>query len=200
MSQGDKQIAYFRQAIEDHGDCFYGDGVQVGASARLLLAYAYLDHGDAEKAAVLFAEIRKDYSHAIDHSGHPLIEQLPPPAPPPGPGPAAPAPTPHRPAEVRSGTGRHNAEVETGASCGPASAAAVSAEKVLSFRCFLVDAGKLDVLALAFSPDGKTLAASGYNDDEVDLASGVTLWDVRQIKDVDKQDDAVMGKHLKINR
>ncbi len=94
-----------------------------------------------------------------------------PPAPPPGPGPAAPAPTPHRPAEVRSGIGRHNAEVETGACCGPASATAVSAQEAMSNRRLMMDAGKLDVLALAFSPDGKTLAA-GRRD------GGITLWDV----------------------
>ena len=37
LSRGDEQIAYLKQAIADHSDCFYGDGVQVGAFARLLL-------------------------------------------------------------------------------------------------------------------------------------------------------------------
>ncbi len=82
MSRGDDRIAYFKQAIADHGDCFYGDGVQVGALARVFLGQAYLDNAkadqeNADKAKVLFDEIRKDYADAVDHRGNLLIEQLP---------------------------------------------------------------------------------------------------------------------------
>ena len=78
MSVGDEAIAYLRRAIANHGDCFYGDGVQVGAFARFFLGKVYRANGNAEKAAMLFAEIRKDYPEAIDHNGRLLIEQLPP--------------------------------------------------------------------------------------------------------------------------
>jgi TolA-binding protein len=77
MSSGEEQIAYFRQAIANHSDCYYGDGVQVGAFARCLLGKTYLTSGNAEKAATLFEEIRKDYPDSIDHNGRLLVEQLP---------------------------------------------------------------------------------------------------------------------------
>ena len=66
------------QAIAGHGDCFYGDGVQVGAFARFLLGYVYHKSGDTEKAKPLFDEIRKDFPDAVDHRGRSLVEQLPP--------------------------------------------------------------------------------------------------------------------------
>jgi PEGA domain/HEAT repeats len=77
MSQGDEQIAYFKQAIADHSDCFYGDGVQVGAFARFLLGHVYLDSGKPDLAKKLFDEIRKDYPDAVNHSGSSLVAQLP---------------------------------------------------------------------------------------------------------------------------
>jgi TolA-binding protein len=77
MSQGDQQIAYLEQAIADHSDCFYGDGVQVGALARFFLGRAYLNGENADKAKSLFDEIRKDYPDSIDHGGRSLIDQLP---------------------------------------------------------------------------------------------------------------------------
>lgn len=77
MSRGDEQIAYYKQAIADHSDCFYGDGVQVGAFARALLGQIYLGKGDADQAKKLFDEIRKDYPHAVDHRGNPLVAKLP---------------------------------------------------------------------------------------------------------------------------
>jgi hypothetical protein len=72
MSNGDEQITFLKRAIADHSDCFYGDGVQVGAFARLLLAQVYLKSGDRDKAQTLLDEIRKDYPDAIDHNGRPL--------------------------------------------------------------------------------------------------------------------------------
>jgi serine/threonine protein kinase len=80
MSQGDEKIAYFQQAIADYSDCFYGDGVQVGAYARFLLGQVYLESGSAEKANALFGEIRKDYPDSIDHNGGSLVDQLPQPS------------------------------------------------------------------------------------------------------------------------
>jgi hypothetical protein len=77
MSQGDERIAYLKRAIADHSDCYYGDGVQVGAFARLLLGQTYLENGNADKAQPLFDEIRKDYPNSVDHRGNALVEQLP---------------------------------------------------------------------------------------------------------------------------
>ena len=70
-------LAYFKQAIADHSDCFYGDGVQVGAFARFLLGQVYLSTGHADLAKMLFDEIRKDYPDSIDHRGNSLVGQLP---------------------------------------------------------------------------------------------------------------------------
>jgi TolA-binding protein len=70
-------ILYLGQAIADHSDCFYGDGVQVGALARFFLGRAYLNGENADKAKSLFDEIRKDYPDSIDHGGRSLIDQLP---------------------------------------------------------------------------------------------------------------------------
>jgi len=72
MTQGEERESYLKQAIEGYSDCFYGDGVQVGAYARYYLAYYYKDAGDKKKAKALFDEIRKDYPNAITHSGKSL--------------------------------------------------------------------------------------------------------------------------------
>jgi len=76
MSRNDEQIAYLKQAIADHSDCFFGDGVQVGAFARFLLGNVYLQKGNAEAANELFEELRTNYPEAIDHSGNSLVAQL----------------------------------------------------------------------------------------------------------------------------
>jgi hypothetical protein len=55
----------------------YGDGVQVGAYARYLLALYYKEKGDNTRANSLFDEIRKDYPLAVDHRGKSLEEQIP---------------------------------------------------------------------------------------------------------------------------
>ncbi len=77
MSGGEEQVDYLKQAIADFGDCFYGDGVQVGALARYFLGHAYLKSGKADEAKALFEEIRRDYPDSVDHSGRSLVEQLP---------------------------------------------------------------------------------------------------------------------------
>ena len=77
MSRGDEQIAYFKQAIADYSDCYYGDGVQVGAFARFLLGQIYLKSKNIEDAKTLFDEIRRCYPDSIDHRGVLLVSQLP---------------------------------------------------------------------------------------------------------------------------
>jgi hypothetical protein len=75
-SSGDERANFLKQCIEKHNDCFYGDGVQVGACARLLLAEDYNTKGEQEKAAALYKEIRTDYADAIDHGGKLLVDSI----------------------------------------------------------------------------------------------------------------------------
>jgi hypothetical protein len=60
-------------AIDKYGDCFYGDGVQVGALARYFLAAQYDKGGQPDKAKALRDELRRDYPDAINHRGEPLV-------------------------------------------------------------------------------------------------------------------------------
>ena len=46
VSEGVEKVQHLQTAIEKHGDCMYGDGVQVGAYARYLLALCYKEKGD----------------------------------------------------------------------------------------------------------------------------------------------------------
>ena len=77
MSEGDEKEAYLKQAIKDFGDCFYGNGVQVGAYARFHLGYYYQKLGKEKEAKALFDEIRESYPEAIDHKGRKLAALLP---------------------------------------------------------------------------------------------------------------------------
>lgn len=69
MSQGEERENYLKQAIADFSDCYYGDGVQVGAYARYYLAYHYKEAGEEKRTAELFKEIGELYPDAIDHKG-----------------------------------------------------------------------------------------------------------------------------------
>ena len=69
MSKGEEQEKYLKQAIEGFSDCFYGNGVQVGAYARYYLAYHYKNAGDKSKAKKMFAELEEEYPNAINHKG-----------------------------------------------------------------------------------------------------------------------------------
>ena len=63
----------FKDCIEKYNDCYYGDGVQVGAFARFWLADYYSKTNENERAAALYKEIKDNYSDAIDHNGQLLI-------------------------------------------------------------------------------------------------------------------------------
>jgi len=76
MTQGDERAAYLQDCIDKYNDCFYGDGVQVGAYARFLLAEDYQSNGETDKAKALFNEIKTRYPDAIDHSGNLLMDDL----------------------------------------------------------------------------------------------------------------------------
>jgi serine/threonine protein kinase len=76
MSQGDERARYLQDCLEKYNDCFYGDGVQVGAYARFLLVQDYRSQGEAQKAEALSAEIKTKYAGAIDHDGNLLKDGL----------------------------------------------------------------------------------------------------------------------------
>ena len=70
---------YWLAAIKNHSDCFYGDGVQVGAYARFYLSWNYFRAGKTSKAKDLVEEIEELYPNAIRHGGgsiKPPIEKL----------------------------------------------------------------------------------------------------------------------------
>ena len=75
-SQGDEQTKYLQESIDKYSDCFYGDGVQVGAYARFCLAKHYKSTGETEKAKALFDEVKSSYSDAIDHHGKLLADSI----------------------------------------------------------------------------------------------------------------------------
>ena len=76
QSQGVGRAKYLQDCINKYDDCFYGDGVQVGAYARFLLARDYQSNGDTEKARALFDELKSKYPGAIDHRGALLLDNL----------------------------------------------------------------------------------------------------------------------------
>lgn len=76
LSSGDEREKHLKAAIKNHGDAFYGDGVQVGAFARALLASFYAAQGKMEPAKVLAREVERDFPGAIDHNGRPLVDML----------------------------------------------------------------------------------------------------------------------------
>jgi TolA-binding protein len=77
MSEGEERERLLKDAAEKYGDCYYGNGVQVGAYARFLLAHYYRETGKADEAKQLFDEIRTKYPDAIDHRGRSLVAQIP---------------------------------------------------------------------------------------------------------------------------
>lgn len=74
MSNGSEKEEYLTEAIADFSDCWYGDGVQVGAFARLLLANHYQNSKQPEKSRVLLEELKQGYPDAIDHQGKLLAD------------------------------------------------------------------------------------------------------------------------------
>jgi hypothetical protein len=77
MTEGEESINYLTAAMEHHGDCWYGDGVQVGAYARHYLAARFRQQGDDASADALLDEIRNEFPDAVDHKGNLLRNVLP---------------------------------------------------------------------------------------------------------------------------
>lgn len=76
MSKGDEREEYLEDAMDDYSDCYYENGVQVGAYARFLLAYHYKETGEDDDAEDLLKEIRKDYPDAVNHNGELLVDLI----------------------------------------------------------------------------------------------------------------------------
>ncbi|MBW8863792.1 MAG: hypothetical protein JF609_02510 [Verrucomicrobia bacterium] len=75
-SKGNKRVQYLQDCIDKYGDCYYGDGVQVGAYARFLLLQDHRSGGENKKADALAAELKTKYPDAIDHGGALLADAL----------------------------------------------------------------------------------------------------------------------------
>ena len=76
-SFGEPQIELLKQVIRDYSDCYYFDGVQVGAYARFILGSLQEESGHHTEAAACFDELTKLYPDAIGHNGKPLSADLP---------------------------------------------------------------------------------------------------------------------------
>lgn len=76
MSKGEEREEYLEEAMEDFSDCYYENGVQVGAYARFLLAYHYKETGEEDDAEDLLEEIQKDYPDAVSHNGELLVDLI----------------------------------------------------------------------------------------------------------------------------
>jgi hypothetical protein len=68
-TSGAEQEAMLKNVIEKYSDCWYLNGAQVGALARLLLAQRYWAAEQQEAARELFDQIKRDYPGAITHRG-----------------------------------------------------------------------------------------------------------------------------------
>ena len=75
-AKGDEAVKWFKKAMADHGDCYYGDGACVGAYARFYLAAAYDRQGKKGEAEKLKDEIRTLYPDAVTHRGRPMKDSL----------------------------------------------------------------------------------------------------------------------------
>lgn len=73
MSVDEIREGYLRAAIAQHSDAMYGDGVQVGAIARFMLAQLYEQLGKSQAASALLDEVRTKYPGAIGHRRRPLL-------------------------------------------------------------------------------------------------------------------------------
>ena len=65
-----------KTAIKDHGDTWYGNGVQVGAFARAQLAAFYAAADKVSDAKKVAKEVVERFPGAVDHRGQPLVDML----------------------------------------------------------------------------------------------------------------------------
>lgn len=76
MTKGSEQLDYLNQAIEKYSGCYYGNGVNVGAYARLYLGMRYKNEEKEKKAAEQFDWIKTNYPDAVDHKGQLLTSHI----------------------------------------------------------------------------------------------------------------------------
>lgn len=76
MTKGAEQLDYLNQAIEKYSGSYYGNGVNVGAYARLYLGMRYKNEEKNDKANALFEWIKTNYPDAIDHKGKLLTSHI----------------------------------------------------------------------------------------------------------------------------
>jgi hypothetical protein len=75
-SEGKEQLELLEQAVGSFGNCYYANGVQVGAYARLYLAMRHKKDGNDKDASKHFEIIRANYANAVDHKGQLLSSHL----------------------------------------------------------------------------------------------------------------------------
>ena len=73
MSQGDTREEYLKRAVENHSDCYYFNGVQVGGYGRYLLAAYYQELGKQDEAKKLLEELVSKYPDALTHRQQRLL-------------------------------------------------------------------------------------------------------------------------------
>jgi hypothetical protein len=71
---GKDQLYYVKEAVRKYSDCYYPDGCQVGAYARLLLSLMYWESGEKDEALALLDELITKFRDATDHNGSPISE------------------------------------------------------------------------------------------------------------------------------
>jgi len=76
-SEGDLRLDYLKEAETTYADCFYGDGVQVGAYALWYQAHYYWKEGDKATAEAILKQLKAKYPDAIDHKGNLLADLIP---------------------------------------------------------------------------------------------------------------------------
>jgi hypothetical protein len=76
ISSGSERESFLKRAIADHADDWFGNGVQVGALARVQLAGHYAETNRRDQAVALAEEVRTSFPDAVDHSGGSLVEML----------------------------------------------------------------------------------------------------------------------------
>jgi len=76
MSKGPERADYLNRAMTDFADCYYGDGVNVGAYATYYLACDQWAEGNYDDAQKLIDKINADHPDAINHRGRALTELL----------------------------------------------------------------------------------------------------------------------------
>ncbi len=76
MTQGPERVEYLTLAMTDFADCYYGDGVNVGAYATYYLACYHWQEGNYDDAKPMIDKINDQHADAIDHRGRALTDLL----------------------------------------------------------------------------------------------------------------------------